>query len=99
MTHLDVGQDELGRLFGVSGETVRRWERGKSSISSGSEAAILAVESAVRRLLEIFCRDRLPLAIRRKAKLFNGETALEWILRGRIEQVVESYERTLLYQA
>lgn len=99
MTHLDLGQDELGRLFGVSGETVRRWERGKSRISSGSEAAILAVDSAARRLLEIFRPGRLALVLRRKAELFEGETALEWILRGRVDEVVERYERTFLYQA
>ena len=99
MIHLDLGQDELGRLLGVSGETVRRWERGKNRIPRDSEAAILTVESAVRRLLEIFRPERLPLVVRREADLFEGETALEWILRGRIDDVILHYERMFVYQA
>ena len=98
MTHLDLGQDDLGRLFGVSGETVRRWERGKSRIPSERGAAILAAVSALRRQLEVFRPDRLARVVRRKAGLFDGETALEWILRGRIDEVVERYDRTFAYQ-
>jgi hypothetical protein len=99
MTHLAVGQDDLGRLFAVSGETVRRWERGRSRIPRERGAAILAVESALGRLLEVFRPERLPLVVRRKADLFDGETALEWILRGRIDEVVDRYDRTFAYQA
>lgn len=99
MTHLDVGQDEVGRMFRVSGETVRRWERGKTGIPSEREAAILATEAALRRLLAIFRPERLPLVVRREAELFDGETALEWILRGRIPDVVMHYENAFLYQA
>lgn len=98
MTHLQVGQDELGRLFGVSGETVRRWERGAVEIPSQRQAAIFAVETSLRRLLEIFRPERLPVVVRREAEIFDGETALEWILRGRIADVVERYETAFLYQ-
>lgn len=99
MTHLQLGQDEMGRLFGVSGETVRRWERGKTSIPVARETEILRVEAGLKRLLEMFRLDRLPLVVRREAKLFEGETALEWILRGRIDEVADLYEATFRYQA
>jgi hypothetical protein len=40
----------------------------------------------------------LPTGIRRPAELFDGETALAWILRGRIAEVADRYETALLYQ-
>ena len=99
MTHLQLGQDEMGRLFAVSGETIRRWERGKTSIPVARETEILRVEAGLNRLLEMFRLDRLPLVLRREAKLFEGDTALEWILRGRIQEVADRYETTFQYQA
>jgi len=98
MTQLQLGQDDLGRLFGVSGESIRRWERGAVEIPNQRQAAILATETSLRRLLEIFRPERLPVVVRREAEIFDGETALEWILRGRIADVVERYETAFLYQ-
>jgi transcriptional regulator with XRE-family HTH domain len=99
MVHLDLSQDDLGRLFSVSGETIRRWERGKSAVPAHKEGAILAAEEGLDRLLEIFRPERLPAAVRRPADLFGGESALDWILRGRIAEVADRYETTLRYQA
>ena len=97
MAHLDLGQDDLGRMFGVSGETIRRWEHSQSRISTAQEARILA-EAALRRLLDLFRPERLAAAVRRPAELFAGDTAHEWILRGRIVDVAERYETALSYQ-
>lgn len=99
MTRLELSQDDLGRMLGVSGETVRRWERGATGIPAERRSAILAAESGLRRLQDLFRPERLPSAIRRPAELFDGETALEWILRGRIGMVADRYEAALLYQA
>jgi transcriptional regulator with XRE-family HTH domain len=98
MAHLDLGQDDLGRMFGVSGETVRRWERGQTRIPTAQEARVLAAEAALRRLLDLFKPERLASAVRRPAELFAGDTAHEWILRGRIDDVAERYETALSYQ-
>lgn len=98
MTRLELGQDDLGRMFGVSGETIRRWERGSAGIPAERRATILAAESGLRRLQDLFRAERLPTVVRRPAELFDGETALAWILRGRIGDVADRYEKTLLYQ-
>lgn len=99
MTRLELSQDDTGRMLGVSGETVRRWERGATGIPADRRAAILAAEAGLRRLQDLFRRERLATAIRRPADLFGGERALDWILRGRIAEVADRYETALLYQA
>lgn len=99
MSTLDLSRDEAGRMFGVTGETVRRWERGMVDVPSQQVAALTAADAALGRLLELFLPDRLPLAIRRPAEAFGGERALDWILRGRLAQVAESYDHALMYQA
>lgn len=99
MTHLELSFDDLGRLFGVSGETVRRWERGSHRIPAERMAQLTEAEGGLGRLLTIFLAERLAAALRRPAKLFDGETALDWILRGRISEVADRYEAALAYQA
>jgi len=99
MARLDLSQDDLGRLFGVSGETIRRWERGMSSIPAERRTGLFAAESALRRLQDLFRPNRLPSVIRRRVELFDRESALDWILRGRIAEVADRYEEALLYQA
>lgn len=99
MTCLQLGQDDMARLFAVSRETIRRWEQGKTAIPIEKETKILEVEVGLSRLQEIFRPDRLAAAVRRQADLFDGETALEWILRGRIREVADRYETAFLYQA
>jgi len=49
-------------------------------------------------MLEIFRPERLFQVVRRKADLFDGESALEWILRGRVAEVADRYELALSYQ-
>ncbi len=99
MGGLSLSQDQLGRMLGVSGETVRRWKTGATGIPLSQVAELTAAESALDRLLRIFRRERLPLAIRRKAELFGGRQALDWILDGRIAEVADRYEAGLAYQA
>ncbi len=100
MTHLDLSFDQVGRALGVSGETVRRWERGKGSHEIPAErmADLLSAEAALDRLLEVFRAERLAVVVRRRAELFSGESALDWIFRGRIGEVADRYEVTLAYQ-
>jgi transcriptional regulator with XRE-family HTH domain len=99
MGHLGLSQDELGRMLGVTGESVRRWKTGAIAIPLSRLAEITAAESALNRLLQVFRTERLPLAIRRKAELFGGRRALDWILDGRIAEVADRYELSLAYQA
>jgi transcriptional regulator with XRE-family HTH domain len=54
--------------------------------------------AALSRLEEMFVPVRLPEIIRRPAQGFGGERALDWILRGEIDKVVEHYDLTLAYQ-
>jgi len=95
----DLSFEELGRMFGVAGETARRWEIGTSSISSDRKAAITSAKEPLTKLLKIFRHTRLPQVIRRTAELFSGERALDWILRGKIVDVANRYEISLRFQA
>lgn len=96
---LNLSYDDLGRMLGVSGETVRRWARGTGRIPDSHLATLDVAAAALDRLLQLFVPDRLPQVIHRHAELFEGERALDWILRGRIQDVAERYETALMYQA
>jgi transcriptional regulator with XRE-family HTH domain len=98
MTLLGLSYDQLGRAFSVSGETVRRWERGSHPIPDERLPDLTQADSALSRLLHIFRPDRLLQVVRRKAELFEGETGLSWILRGRIADVAGRYETALAFQ-
>lgn len=97
-TSLGLSFDELGRMFQVSGETARRWERGAAPIPAERTAALTSAAAGLDRLLAIFLPDRLAGAIRRPADLFDGDRALDWILRGKIEVVADRYDRALSFQ-
>ncbi len=99
MAQLGLSFDQLGRMFRVSGETVRRWERGSHPIPDRRLAALAEADGALARLGEIFRPERLRQALRRDAELFDGESALDWILRGRISKAAARYETALCYQA
>jgi len=99
MAQLALSYDQLGRAFSVSGETIRRWERGSHEIPADRMAALTETEAALRRLVTLFKPERLPQVLRRKAALFGEESGLDWIFRGRMSEVAERYEATLAYQA
>lgn len=98
MAVLSLSFDQVGRAFGVSGETVRRWERGSHEIPPERLADLVQADAGLMRLLEIFRPERLGATVRRDAEIFSGETALDWILRGRITAVADRYEAALSYQ-
>jgi transcriptional regulator with XRE-family HTH domain len=98
MSHLALSYDQLGRAFGVSGETVRRWERGSHPIPEERLADLAQAGAALERLEGMFRPERLAQVVRRKAGLFGGEMALDWILRGRIGETAGRYETALAYQ-
>lgn len=95
---LGMGHEELARIFRVSGETVRRWERGLVRIPDARLAELEAMAAAADRLEALLIPARIPQAIRRPAAIFQGETALEWIERGRMTEVADRYEIALSYQ-
>jgi transcriptional regulator with XRE-family HTH domain len=98
MTRLSLSYDQLGRAFGVSGETVRRWERGSHPIPDERLADLGRADAALGRLEGLFQPERLSQVVRRKAGLFGGEAALDWILRGKIGETADRYETALTYQ-
>jgi len=99
MATLKISFDDLGKMFKVSGETVRRWENGTNSIPTDKSVTVHSTRAPLDKLLQIFQPERLPVVIRRTADLFDGERALDWILRGRIADVASRYEVALTYQA
>jgi hypothetical protein len=97
-TYLDVSFDDVGRMLDVSGETVRRWERGVSRIPTEALATLELADGALDRLVKLFLPQRLPEVVRRKADLFDGGRPLDWILRGRRADMADGYELALTYQ-
>lgn len=97
-TLLSMSFDDVGRMLKVSGETVRRWERGASAVPPAHMATLASMGSALDRMVQLIKPERLPQAISRKADLFGGRTARELILEGAIEQVANQYELALRFQ-
>ncbi len=97
--NLKLSFDDIGYMLKVSGETVRRWARGTISIPDDHLATVDLLRVALDRLETMFLPDRLPQVIRRPADLFEGERAMDWILRGRLRDVADRYEVLLRYQA
>ncbi len=95
---LDMSYDELGRVLDVSGETVRRWAKGASSVPKQKLAAIDVGGNALRRILRIIRPEHLPSVLRRPAELFGGASALDWIRAGRFAEVADRYETAFAYQ-
>jgi DNA-binding transcriptional regulator YiaG len=95
---LGLSYDDLGRVLRVSGETVRRWERGLSSVPRQRLAELEVADNALRRILRILRPETLPSVIRRPAALFDGAPALDWIRMGRIGEVADRYETNFAYQ-
>jgi len=97
MTHLQLSYDEVGLIAGTTGETVRRWEHGQS-VPPEKHAVLHATDAALSRLLDVIKPEALPSAVRTPAEIFDNESALAWILRGRMAEVAERYDRELSYQ-
>lgn len=98
MAHLQISYDELGRMVGANGETVRRWEQGRHTPPPDKQAVLTSADAALSRLLTMLKADALPAAIRRPAEAFGNQLALDWILQGRIADVADRYDRALRYQ-
>jgi DNA-binding transcriptional regulator YiaG len=98
MAHLQLSYDEVGRMIGATGETVRRWEQGRHAPPLDKQSSLTAADAALSRLLRLIKADALPAVIRRPAEIFENDRALDWILRGRIVDVADRYERELRYQ-
>lgn len=101
-TYLGLSYDEVGKMLGVTenpGRTVWCWERnahqefGTEPFTDAYRVRLGEAHAALMRLLKIFVPRRLRLAIRRPAAAFSGERALDWILRGKIGDVVSQYEK------
>jgi len=98
LARLELSNEDLGHLLGVSVEIVDQWESGRSSIPADTRAVLARADSAVVRLLTIFRPERLPQVIRQNVELFRGQSAYQWILQGRIQEVADLYEVAFAYQ-
>lgn len=99
LTRLELSAEDISQLLAVSSQDIGEWESGRRPIGSEYQPVINRASSAVGRLLAMFRPERLPDVVRRKAELFGGQSALEWILQGRIGEVVNRYEAALTYQS
>lgn len=94
---LDVGLEDIGTMAGATGEAVREWQNGTAEIPEPALGRMIAAGNSLDQLLGIFRPERLPQVIRRRADVFDGERALDWILDGRIAEVADRYDQGLAY--
>ncbi len=93
----DLSREDLGTMFGVTGEVIASWEQDAVEIPDTALAKMIAASASLDRMLWFFRPDRLPQVIRRRAEAFDGERALDWILDGRLAEVAERYYNGLAY--
>lgn len=98
-TRLALDDAELACMLCVSPGAVGLWWRAGVSIAPETRARIIAAGAALDRLLALFTPESLAQAVRRRAELFDGKRALDWILAGRIAEVADRYDVALSYQA
>ena len=98
-TLLGVDEAMLVRLLGVDLDAIQLAQVAPEAFPKEAFPALAHYDAACRRLLAMFRPERLHRVLRRRVPLFGGSAALDWILQGRIDQVVAEYERTLSYQA
>ncbi len=94
-----ISASDVGKIIGTASDLVDEVESGRSKLPARHNAKLADASRALDRLLAIFRRDRLASVIRRPARAFGGQTPLEWILEGRIEDVAERYHYGLAYQS
>ncbi|HZU27244.1 MAG TPA: helix-turn-helix transcriptional regulator [Bryobacteraceae bacterium] len=99
LVRLDVTREELASMLRVPEKAVEDWESGRATIPKNNLDQLQHAGTALTKLLSIFRPERLPQVIRRKASLFDGQRAIDWIVHGRISEVAERYESALAYQA
>ena len=99
MEALDIGEPDLAGTIGVPVSKLQDVLVGRRPLSSAAEQRLRRAHNSLSRLLRIFRRDRVADVVRRPAELFGGSTALDLILSGRFDEVVELYDHALTYQS
>jgi transcriptional regulator with XRE-family HTH domain len=95
---LELSREDMTGMLGVPAGTAEQWESSETPIPTETRAMLTRADDALSRLLAIFRPERLPQVIRQKADLFQGESARDWIRRGRIREVADLYEAAFAYQ-
>jgi type III restriction enzyme len=96
--HLSISNQDIARLLHASAEMIGHWASGETVMPPEIEVAVTAADTALRRMLAIFRPERLPDVIRQRVELFQGRSALDLILEGRIEEVADLYDAAFAYQ-
>ena len=96
--HLSISDQDMARLLRVPTGMVVDWESGQTVVPSEIEVAVKAADTALVRMLKIFRPEQLPNVVRTQVELFQGRSALDLILEGRIEEVADLYNAAFAYQ-
>lgn len=94
-----ISSSDVAKIIGAASDLVDDVESGRAKLPASYNAKLTDASRALDRLLGIFRRDRLASVIRRPARAFGGQTPLDWIREGRIEEVAERYDYGLAYQS
>ena len=92
LARLELSNEDLSRMLAVSADTIVDWETGRTAMPVDVRATISRASGALTRMLNIVRPERLPQVIRRRVDILDGQSALDWILLGRIDEVANRYE-------
>jgi transcriptional regulator with XRE-family HTH domain len=96
---LGLMNPEIARLVDVKEREVDEWFNGINPLPPSTVGQLLPLKPSLDTLTQLFTRERLPRVLRRRAPLFDGNSAVDLILRGDLAVVAERYDRALQYTA
>ncbi len=92
---LDLTSQDVSSMFSVTMPAARKLIDGQwAEVKTEDAVRIYETYDAYRLMQNYFKIQSIPDIIRRNANLFNGETALHWIKKGKIVDVALDYVGT-----
>ncbi len=87
---LGLSRERMGRLFGVTGKTIERWEArpGLPTGNSGHISRLIAVQEIAALGTAIYTREGFIDFLRLPMPVFGGLPALQLLERGETETVL-----------
>ena len=95
---LRITLEEAGQILGVSAGTIESWLNNQLPIPPEFLGRIKSTDASLSRVQDLIKKASLADVIRRPAEVFGGQTALDWILAGRIKDVADAYDEGLYFQ-
>lgn len=95
---LGITLEQASRIYRVPTSTLVSWLDNQTPIPPECLALISQTDASLKVIDDLFEEARLPDLVRRPAEVFGGQSALDWILGGRIREVADTYDEALYFQ-